>query len=73
MTALVNLRNTVSGQAKEYTQEEAERILAHPIFGKVNKVVRTAKPEVLSADTDDVEDAENVSVPDTNEEKEADK
>lgn len=46
--AFVNLRNTVSGQSKEYTKEEADRILAHPVWGKVNEVVRTAKPEVLS-------------------------
>lgn len=51
--AFVNLRNTVSGQSTEYTQEDADRILAHPVWGKVNKVVRTPKPEVLSAEGDE--------------------
>ena len=43
----VSLRNTISGIAREYTPEEAARILAHPVYGKVNVEVRTAKPEVL--------------------------
>ena len=48
----VILRNTESGIAREYTPEEAERILAHPIFGRVNEEVRTAKPEVLHHGTE---------------------
>jgi hypothetical protein len=53
------LRNTISGVATEYTPEEAAHILKHPVFGKVNKVVRVAKPEVLSETTEvaPVEDA----------------
>lgn len=46
-TALINLRNTLSGISSEYSPEDAERILAHPVYGKVNKVVKSPKPELL--------------------------
>ena len=73
MTAFVNLRNTVSRQTAEYTKEEADRILAHPVWGKVNEVVRTAKPEVLATveHTDPQRSDETVEVKNTNEKKEA--
>lgn len=48
MSELVNLRNDISGRTETYTAEAAQRILSHPVFGKYNKVVRTAKPEVLA-------------------------
>lgn len=48
MSELVNLRNEVSGVSMSVTAKEAQRILSHPVFGKVNKVVRTPKPEVLA-------------------------
>jgi len=47
-TTFTTLRNTISKQTKQYTEKEAERILNHPVFGKVNEVVRVNKPEVLS-------------------------
>lgn len=47
-TQLVALRNTISGQAHEYPEAKARKILKHPVWGKVNEEVRTAKPEVLS-------------------------
>lgn len=45
---IIALRNTVSGVAHEYPKDRAEKILAHPVWGKINEVVRTAKPEVLA-------------------------
>lgn len=72
MTALVTLRNTVSKQSAEYTKEDADRILAHPVFGKVNKVVRTAKPEVLAPEyTIPERSDETVEAKENTEEKEA--
>ncbi len=44
---IVNLRNTVSGVAMEVTLRQAKEILAHPVFGPVNEIVRTNKHEVL--------------------------
>lgn len=56
----VSLRNTISGAAMEVTRRKAQEILSHPVFGAVNEVVRTPKPEVLTdrsdkPDTDDVD------------------
>lgn len=50
---LIALRNKISRQAYEVPADEADQILAHPVWGKVNEVVRTAKPEVLHATGDD--------------------
>ena len=44
----VILRNTISGIAHEFTPEQAQQWLAHPVFGKTLEEVRTAKPEVLA-------------------------
>lgn len=44
---LIALRNIISRQAYEVPADEADQILAHPVWGKINEVVRTAKPEVL--------------------------
>lgn len=45
---IVALRNTVSGVAFELSRDKAEKVLAHPVWGKVNEIVRTPKPEVLN-------------------------
>lgn len=47
MSAYISLRNKISRQATQYPAAEAEAILAHPVWGKHNEVVRTPKPEVL--------------------------
>lgn len=47
-TQLIAVRNTISKQVHEYPEAKARKILAHPVFGKVNEEVRTDKPEVLS-------------------------
>lgn len=54
---LIALRNKISRQAYEVPADEADQILAHPVWGKINEVVRTAKPEVLHA-TPEVDDSE---------------
>lgn len=45
---IVALRNTVSGQVYEVSDNRAVRILDHPIWGRVNERVSKAKPEVLA-------------------------
>jgi len=47
-TRLVALRNTISKQVFEYPEAKAQKLLAHPVFGKTLEEVRTNKPEVLS-------------------------
>lgn len=44
----VSLRNIISGVAQEYTEEQAQQFLNHPVFGQHLEIVRTDKPEVLS-------------------------
>ena len=60
---LVALRNKISRQAYQVPADEADQILAHPVWGKVNEVVRTAKPEVLhkAKDEGDIEDTQPMS------------
>lgn len=58
---LIALRNKISRQAYEVPADEADQILAHPVWGKINEVVRTAKPEVLHAPPSDASD-EKVTV-----------
>lgn len=53
----VILKNTVSGQTHEYEAKTAEKLLAHPVFGKVLVKVNKNKPEVL-AEPHVIEDGE---------------
>jgi len=46
----VVLRNKISRQTVEYTQEMAQQMLDHPVFGPNLEVVRVNKPEVLSGE-----------------------
>jgi len=68
MSKLVLARNTVSGVVAEI----AERLLAHPVFGKVYVRVDKAKNEVL-APPYTVEDGERVPVVESTEDKKAKK
>lgn len=45
----VVLRDTISGATIEVPPAAAERILAHPVWGRRNKVVSSPKKEVLAA------------------------
>jgi len=60
------LRNTVSGRTHEYESARAEKLLAHPVFGKVLVAVEKDKPEVL-APAHTVENGERVPVVDADE------
>lgn len=57
-TQLIALRNTISKQVYEYPEAQARKILAHPVWGKVNEEVRVAKPEVLGEPFELDEDGE---------------
>jgi len=58
----VSLRNTISGIAQEYTAEQAQQWLNHPIFGAHLEIVRTNKPEVLSEPHDKAADGTKIPV-----------
>lgn len=57
------LRNTISGVAESYPPKQAENILADPKLGKINVIVESEKPEVLSPPYY-VEDGERVFIED---------
>lgn len=54
-TRLIPLRNTISKVVTEYPEAKAQKLLSHPVFGKVLEVARTAKPEVLASKPEDYE------------------